>query len=246
MAILLGTGAAPADARPALTVYAPPVLKEPLVTIGNAFERESGRSVRFHFGRSLDLERNLVSGKAADVLLSANDGVWNRMRQRRMVAGTPGGVAVDKVAMIVPAGNPRGIRTIADLGRPGILVLLTPADVTIGRLTREILERAAATDRVLRNVTQVLPRGRYVCLAILEGRGDTGFAYASDVPASAVKRLEIVEVPPKVAVSAHFRAATLSRSKRQPLARRFVAYLLARASQDVFKSRRFDGAAGNK
>jgi molybdate transport system substrate-binding protein len=71
-------------------------------------------------------------------------------KKKLLVAGTERRVAYLIPAIIVPKGNPAGIRALEDLARPGVRVGMgNPDTVCLGLYGVEILDRAGLLEKVL-------------------------------------------------------------------------------------------------
>lgn len=163
-----------------LRVFAAASLTEPFTALGAVFEAaHPGVDVRFTFAASSALARQIADGAAADVFASADRATMAELTGAGH-ALRPRVVARNRPAVIVEPGNPRGITGVADLDRPGLVVILCAPDVPCGRAAAAVLRRAgvaAAPASLEENVKAVVSR-------VTLGEADAGIVYATDVLAA--------------------------------------------------------------
>jgi molybdate transport system substrate-binding protein len=213
-----------------LTVFAASSLRDAFQDLGRNLEQQHpGTSVSFNFAGSQELRTQVEHGARADVFASADP------RTLRALAG--GGLALEpqvfarnEPVIVVPAGNPAGIHSLADLPRARRLVVGAP-EVPIGEYTVRILEAAsrrygpafgaAVESRVASrelNVRQVLAK-------VALGEADAAIVYRTDALASR----GAVEVN----VVAEYPIAVLRGAPQAGLARAFVELVLSSAGRAV-------------
>ncbi len=91
-------------------------------------------------------------------------------------------VSETEIGIVVAAGNPKQIRTLKDLARPGVRVALGhPKQCTIGVLTRRLLEADGLYDRIVKNnlVTETASSAMLVP-SVVTGAADATLAYRVD------------------------------------------------------------------
>lgn len=146
---LLGLGAAVQGCgRPAgpvtLRVLVGSSLTEAFGEIGMAYEQEHrGVKVRSAFGGSQEMTARLAYREPADVLVTSDvpamDGAEGYLTGPRPI------VAHNSLTIAVAPGDPRRIRGLADLVRPGLRVVVGAPTVPVGRYARQIFARAGLT-----------------------------------------------------------------------------------------------------
>lgn len=135
-----------------------------------------GLTVVTSTGGSSALAAQVLAGAPADVLATASAEAMSRID-----GADPQVFARNRVELVVPAGNPAGVRELADLGRPELAVALCAEAVPCGAAAAATLAAAgvtAAPDTLERDVRAVLTRVRL-------GEVDAGLVYRTDVLAAA-------------------------------------------------------------
>jgi len=150
------------------------------------------------------------------------------------VAGAPQPFVGNRLAIIVPRGNPKHITDLADLARQGMVISLAAPAVPVGRYAAEAFAKARVPVPEASNEADV----KAVVTRVALGEADAGVVYVTDVAAGGDK-VEAVEVPEPHNVSARYPIAALKNAPNPTGARAFVAYVLSPAGQSVLNSAGF-------
>jgi len=140
------------------------------------------------------------------------------------------------IQMVVASENPKHIKSLQDLTRPGVRVALgQPEQCTIGVLSRRLLQAAGIYDQVLENnvVTQTATSSLLVP-TITTGSADVALVYASDALAES-DRLEIVPIDSPLALAVQPYGVARSSDRK---------HLSLRLLREISKSRHLFETAG--
>jgi molybdate transport system substrate-binding protein len=232
--VAVGTGLTPARAAsPApngtIMVFAAASLSAAFRDLAAAFEQKHpGTRVETNFASSSTLVQQIEQGAPADVFASANEEQMQRLADEKLLAGRAARFARNLLEIAVEAGNPHGIRGLADLTRPGLVVVLAGPTVPAGQYALEAFKRAGVTppegSREL-DVKAVLSR-------VSLGEADAGVVYVTDVRAAGDGALG-VEIPEEHNVVAHYPIAALHEAPNPVGARAFTAFVLSTDGQAV-------------
>ena len=162
-----------------LRVFAATSLRVVFDDLAAAFEGEhEDVEVEVTYGGSSGLAAQIEQGAPADVFASAD---LETMRGVVPEDAAPGPVvfARNRLALVVEPGNPEGIRSLRDLTRPGLVVVLCAPAVPCGRLAAAALAAAGVGG-------DVEPRSLEEHVAAVRsrvelGEADAGIVYATDV-----------------------------------------------------------------
>lgn len=237
----------PASDSRFLTVFAAASLGEVLgdVARGNAGD-SLDIALRMNVAGSQQLAAQLEQGADADLFASADEAWMNRVVALDRVAGDPVAFARNRVVVIVSRARGGRIRTLPDLGRPGVKLVLGAPAVPIGRYAREAIARLARSPgyppdfqgRTLANVVSEEENVKGVAGKVVLGEADVGIVYATDVTPAVAARVRVIELPESARVSATCWIAVL-RGPRQDAARRFVARLRSADGRRALAARGF-------
>lgn len=230
-----------------LVVFAAASLTETLTEIAELY-REAAPNVEliFNFDSSGTLKTQIVEGADCDIFISASpkqmdavDGETNGDGNDFVLAGSRVELLENKVALVVPAGNPRGIdsyEALAENLKAGsILLAVGNADVPVGQYTRKIFayyeldETALASSGVLSYGSNV----KEVTTQVLEAAVDCGIVYATDAFSAG---LTVVDTAAKdMCGQVIYPAAVLKLSRNSEAAQAFLAFLKSAEARAVFE-----------
>jgi molybdate transport system substrate-binding protein len=223
-----GSTATPPALSGEITVLAAASLTGAFNEIGRAFQGDHpGTKVTFSFDASSTLATQVNSGAPADVFASADEANLNNVVQAGNAAD-PKVFARNRLAVLVAKGNPKAVKGLADLGRPGTTFVLCAAEVPCGRYGAQVLERAGVTAKP--KSYEVSVKG--VVAKVVAGEVDAGIVYVTDVKAAGDKT-EGVDIPDATNVIAAYPLAVLKQSRHPAVARAFKDYVLSPAGQHL-------------
>jgi molybdate transport system substrate-binding protein len=231
--LLLGLGAVAggcggSPGRTTLTVLAASSTREVLRELGVAYQREHRDvQVRFSFGGSQEMAAGLSRHGAGDVLVTADvptmDAADEHLTGRRRV------IAHNAMTIAVRPGNPRRIRGLRDLTRPGLRVALAASTVPAGRYARKIFAGAGITVRSSSQEISV----RAVLDRVRTGEADAGLVYITDLKSAGVAASS-VPVAALENVTATYAAAAVKESANEKEAAGFVSWLTSPVARELF------------
>ena len=226
------SGCANAGSSHELTVFAAASLTEPFTQIARGFEdSRPGVEVTVVHGGSSSLAAQIVAGAPADVFASADDAQMTAVAP--LVAGEPAMFATNTLTVVVPAGNPAGVTSLADLADPAVVSVICAVQVPCGAGARTLASLEGVTLRPASeegSVTDVLGK-------VETGQADAGVVYATDVQRA--RGVEEVVIEGADQVVAHYPIAALNDAADASLANAFVAYVTSDAGQAVLASHGF-------
>jgi molybdate transport system substrate-binding protein len=189
-----------------LNVYAAASLADALGRVGEAFtNRYLNISVKFNFAGSSTLITQIQQGAPADIVIAADTSNIDKLVASGLVATNAVVTLVNnKLAILVPRGNPAKISSLADLTRSGLKVVLCDTSQPCGKYATTALANAKIV---------LTPAGREasasaVVSRIASGEADAGIAYVTDGLVSGDK-VDPVVIPEAVNVVATYPIAAL-------------------------------------
>ena len=132
----------------------PATAKPAMERITARFEEKTGIEVNTIFGGSGTLLSQIELSQQGEIYLPGSpDYIIIANRKKLLVEGSERIVAYLVPAVITPAANPAGVRSLEDLGRPGARVGLgNPETVCLGLYAVELLETNGLLEAVMKNV----------------------------------------------------------------------------------------------
>lgn len=225
-----------------LTIFAASSLTDAFTELGEVFEgQHPGAAVLFNFGASSDLATQLAEGAPGDVFASANARQMENAAAAGRIAGDPVNFLTNSLVLIVPADNPAGIETLADIANEGVKFVTAAPDVPIRGFTDQMLDNAAADPAygeefktaVLANIVSEEANVRQLAAKVVLGEADAGVVYKSDVTPDIADQVQVIEIPEALNVIAVYPLAAISDSASPEMAQAFVDLVLSDEGQAI-------------
>lgn len=222
-----------------LLVLAAASLRNPLQDLASAFRSASNVALTVSTDSSAALRVQIEEGAAADVFLSADLTNPDALVRGGLTSGVPSVFARNGLAIVVPAGNPAGLETPWDLGRPGLRVVAAGESVPITGYAERLLEAldglhgggTALRDAYRANVVSREDNVGAVLAKVELGEGDAGIVYLTDAVAS--DRVESLPLPDDVQVDVAYAGVIVAASRQQPVAQAFLEWLRGSDAQSI-------------
>jgi molybdate transport system substrate-binding protein len=212
-----------------ITVLAAASLQKTFTALGTTFEKaHPGTSVKFSFNGSDTLAEQIDQGAPADVFASANQSTMQTVQKAGNTTGTPTVFVKNTLEIAVPPGNPKNIKTLADLAKPGIKVAECAASVPCGSAAVKALAAAKVTLTPVTYETEVTGALTKVEL----GEVDAALVYHSDILGAGGKVDGVVFSTASVAVNS-YPIDVLKGSANPTLAQAFVSFILSPSSEQT-------------
>ncbi|HEX8771569.1 MAG TPA: sulfate ABC transporter substrate-binding protein [Acidimicrobiales bacterium] len=248
-----GAPALPA-AQLALVAYSTP--QDAYDKITEAFsETSEGSKVTFtkSYGASGDQSRAVESGLAADYVAFSLEPDMTRLVKKGLVAPEwnanqyKGMVTDSVVVFVVRKGNPKHVKTWADLTKPGVEVI-TPNPFTSGGARWNVMAAfgqavksggseqngVAYLTSLFKNVSVQDDSARKSLQTFTQGKGDVLIAYENEAIFAQQKNQPIDYVVPDSTILIENPAAVTKTTKSPVQAQAFLKYLYEPATQKIF------------
>lgn len=243
------------EAQPAepveLIVFAAASMTETLTELGNTYmEQNPNVTIQFNFDSSGTLKTQIQEGADCDIFISAGQKQMNQLDITAdaeintegldfVLADTRFNILENKVTLVVPEGNPKGIESFDDLAAKlkdgSVLLAMGNSDVPVGQYTQKILkyyeldEEALAAAGLLTYGTNV----KEVTTQVSEAAADCGIIYCTDAFSAG---LTIVDSATKdMCGQIIYPAAVLNVSKNVEAAQAFLDFLKTPEASAVFE-----------
>ena len=217
-----------------LTVFAAASLADAFKTLGPAYAAATGDTVRFNFGASGTLARQIKEGAPADVIVSADELRMDQLANGGLLlAGTRRTLLANTLVLVV-ATDSTTVKTLADLAQPGVrrIAFGDPATVPVGTYAKDYLGKLGFWES-LQPKAVFLDNVRAVLATVESGNADAGLVYQTDALSS--KKVKIaVAVPRAEGPSITYPAAVVKESKSPDAAKKFLLWLAGPQAQTVF------------
>lgn len=236
--VLLWSLQAP-SAPPPITVSAAISLTDALEAIARAFDASIGGPVRFNFGSSNALARQIVSGAPVDVYISADEAQMDVVARAGAIdPASRVDLLENRLAVVTRAGLAR-VEDPRDLTRAGIrrIAIGDPAAVPAGIYARQFLQAAGLWVALQPKMVPV-NNVRAALTAVESGSVDAAIVYESDA-ASAGSATAAFIVSGPAAPRIVYPAAIVAASRNRAAAERFLSFLRGAQAAAIFRQYKF-------
>ena len=222
---------------PPITVSAAVSLTDALSAIAKDYGN-LGRSIRFNFGASNVLARQIVEGAPVDMFISADDAQMDVIARAGLVQdGSRVNLLVNQLAVVVPSDRPRTLSSIAQIADPAFrrIAIGDPAAVPAGVYAKQYLEKEGLWAPLQ---SRIVPAAsvRAALAAVESGAADAAIVYRTDARI-ALRATVAWVVPADRGPRIVYPVAIVRGSKKLDEAKRFLDFL--RSSQAERTSTRF-------
>jgi molybdate transport system substrate-binding protein len=223
VALVVAALLAPAGAvaRTQLTIYAAASLTDVFPKI-DSFDRYS-------FAGSNQLAAQIQQGAPADVFASANTALPNQLYAKDLCS-KPVVFTRNTLVVVVPRSNPAGIRSVYDLTKRGLKLVLAGPGVPVGSYTLQVLKNMNLSARVQNNIVSQETDVREVLSKVALGEADAGFVYATDAKTVST-RVKTIKVPAWAQPKVQYGICVVTASAHKADAQAFVKRVLSKSGQ---------------
>jgi molybdate transport system substrate-binding protein len=194
-------------------------------------------SAKYTFGGSGALETDIEQGAPADVFAAASPKQPAALLAKGLVE-KPVEFATNTLVLIVPKDNPAHIRSVADITRRGVKLVICDASVPCGDYARKAFENLGITDAAMKNVVSQTTDVTQTVAEVALGQADAGFVYITDARAAGGK-VSVVGLPARAKPGAKDYIAVVKSSHHPAAAKAFVALILSPAGQAKLRAAGF-------
>ena len=243
---------AAAESSTELIVFAAASMTETLTELKTAYEAANpGVSLILSFESSGTLKTQIQEGAECDLFISAGQKQMNQLDLSAdasvntegldmVLQGSRINLLENKVALVVPEGNPKGIESFDDLaeklGAGTVFMAMGNSDVPVGQYTQKILafygldEAALANAGTLTYGTNV----KEVTTQVKAASVDCGVVYGTDAFSAG---LEIVDTATaEMCGQVIYPAAVMKESRHPEAAQAFLTWLTGEEASAVFSA----------
>ncbi len=222
-------------ARTTLTVFAAASLQPAFDNIGAKLLSTQNIATTFSYAGTQTLTTQLTQGAPADVFASADTAHMTTIQSAGLLHSQSVLFAHNRLEIAVTKGNPKGVHSLADLARSGLVVVLADPSVPAGKYAAQALAKAGVTVHPASLELQVTG----VLSKVALGEADAGIVYHSDVVTSG--QVDGVVIPEAQNVIADYPIAVLKSAQNQAGAVAFIDFVLSTEGQSILTAAGFQG-----
>jgi molybdate transport system substrate-binding protein len=194
------------------------------------------KAPKFQFAGSDQLAFQITQGAHADVFAAASP-KYPRQLYAQGLCSKPAAFATNTIVLVVPRANPARIRSVYDLTRDGIKLVIGSKGVPIGDYTRKLLANLGLSS-ALKNVVSEEDDAKLVVAKVALGEADAGFVYRTDVKPVG-SRVFRIAVPAAGQPTVQYQLCIPTTSQHPKLAGMFVREVLSKRGRTTLRAAGF-------
>jgi molybdate transport system substrate-binding protein len=231
-----GVGAGGAAAQPAASAASSQLTILAAASLTKIFP-EINKSPRYTFAGSGMLETEIQQGAKADVYAAASPKQPAALYKAGLVY-KPVEFATNTLVMIVPKDNPEHIKSVYDITKKGVKIVVCNSTVPCGDYASTAFANLDITKAATKNIVSEATDVTQVVAEIASGEGDVGFVYITDAKAAGSK-VKAIYLPAKAKPGTEDVAAVVKSTTNKAAAQAFVKALLSKKVQAQLKAAGF-------
>jgi molybdenum ABC transporter molybdate-binding protein len=223
------------EEKPEILLYGGAMLRPAIEKTIDAFEKREGCAVTRVYNGCGILVAQMKAGEKPDLYFACDTSFMEQVKDRFQ---PPSDVSINQLVILVKKGNPHGVKTIKDLGKPGLKIGIGhEKQCALGVLTQETLRQSQAQNDVMKNVAVQTPTGDMLVNQLRTGSLDAVVAYVSNA-VSAADALDAIAIDIPCALATQ-PVAVSKESKRPQIAARLIEALKSPESRERFQAEGF-------
>jgi molybdate transport system substrate-binding protein len=218
--------------------------KELMESLAEQFAKKSKHTLKVNPGSSNSLAGQIIAGAPADLFLSASQ-EWADKVTGAKLSSQQVKLLSNKLVLIVPKGNPAGIKEPKDLTKAAVKkIALAGEKVPAGKYADQALTKLGLLDGLVKAKKIVRGQDVRTALAYVErGEVEAGIVYSTDLVGA--KNVEqFGEFDPKLHDEIIYVLVLLKRGEDNPAAKGFFEFLKSDEANESYKKFGFERPSG--
>ena len=221
-------------ARVRLMVHAGAGIRPALDELGSLFQERTGVGIDYNYKGSACLLPDVCVSEKGDVYIPGELYYMQQATDRKLVKSYRV-VATMSTVVIVHAGNPKNIKTLQDMARPGLRIGLgDPQAVAIGRAARQALVKAKVWKQVEKNLVMSAQNVTELSNAVKLRHLDAAVVWDATAALYNEKEMVTISVPTKYRVVSPIPVGLLKFSQHRGEAEQYIDFLASEEATKVF------------
>ncbi|WP_428339179.1 molybdate ABC transporter substrate-binding protein [Mycobacterium sp.] len=218
-----------------IMVFAALPLKPAFTLLAGKFQTDNpGATVDFDFATSAELANKLAKGAKADVFAAADSAQMDTVVKADLTSSDPVNFASNTLVIVTVPGDPKQIRSFADLAKPDVRVAVCQASAPCGAGVQHIEDDTGvhfypASEESI---------GAAVLAKVTDGTADAGLVYMNDAHAAGDK-VDTIRFPESANAVNIYPIVALKKASQSVLAQKFVELVTGATGQRVLSQAGF-------
>ena len=215
--------------RHSIVVFAAATLKPAFTLLAGKFQTDNpGATIDFDFATSSELANKLTQGANADIFASADSAQMDTVVKADLTGSDPVNFASNSLVIVTAPGDPKQVRSFADLAKPDLRVAVCQASAPCGSAAQRIEDNTG----VHFNPFSEEPVSSGVLTKVTSGEADAGLVYFADAH-KAGDKVSTVKFPESEDAVNIYPIVVLKHNSQPALAQKFVDLVTGPTGQRV-------------
>lgn len=227
-----------------IMVYSGAGLRKPVEELGEMFKEKTGVEVQFTYGNCTQLINQILLLDKGDVFLAGDAADVKALREHdKIEAEKP--LVYHVPILAVPQGNPADIKSLDDLTKSGIKIVLgDPETNPLGKLAENILTKKGIYEQVKPNVVARAATVNEMFVYLEMKQVDASIIWEDNLVGN--EKIEMVETSDLEKYIKQVPVATLKCSENPETAVQFMDFVSSSEGIDIWEKWGFKPIAGDK
>ena len=205
-------------------------MTNPFTEIAEAFEKATGCKMNVTFANAAQIQTQITTTKEGDFFIA---GSAEELKPVEEYVKSSDKLVKHIPVIAVPAANPKGIASLADLANADTLLIGDPESTPIGKIAKKALGDVGIWEGLeAKGAITTTTTAPQIATALANGEGDAGIVWKENVKAEGAKILDTPDLASYVKV---IPAALLTCAADEKAAAEFRKYLGTAEAQDIWK-----------
>ncbi|MBM4041591.1 MAG: extracellular solute-binding protein [Planctomycetes bacterium] len=233
------TATVPTPGREGLHLYCGAGIRPAVAEAIQAFEKEAKTTVRADYGGSGTLLSNIRASKRGDLYMPGESEYVDRAESFGLIASRRN-VCYFIPVILVTKGNPKGIKSLQDLTKPGLrLGLGNPDACAIGQTCVKLFQKnAVPLDAIEKNTRVKTLTVNELGVQVKMGQIDATIVWDA-IAAYYADSADAVAIPRAKNIVSQVAISILNSARDRELAMKFVSFLAGPAGQAIFQKHHY-------
>lgn len=215
-----------------LLVYCGAGLKKPMTEISQIYQQENNIKIEYVFAGSTQLLGQVELSGKGDVFIVGSKKAYASAVEKGLAEECME-VAYHNPAIGVQKGNPLNIKSLEDLAKPGVKVVLGDEEANaIGETSQRIIEKTGL-DGINDNVVSKTSTVNELIVHLTSKDADA--AIITEDSAFQNEGIELVEIPEDINIAQIIPVGTLKSTQQEDEAKRFVDFVCSNKGKKIFE-----------
>ena len=217
-----------------LVVSAAVSLKDAFNEIARIEEHRTGTKIRFNFGASGALQKQIETGAPVDIFTSAGAKQMDDLAARNLILPTSRRDFARNVLVLIEPANGASLSSFADLSKAEIkkIAVGNPRTVPAGQYTQQTLTKLKLLPEIQSKLIYA-EDVRQVLDYVMRGEVDVGIVYSSDALAGGITIKIVSRAPDDMHDPILYPIAVLKESQHPEAAQKFIDLVVSQEGQTI-------------